>query len=417
MGFLLGANILMLMLTCGFGVAVTPMIWSVLGDALNRYVNARAPTHVFTYVDDFFGAGTQNDTTQSERIVHEAITGTLGPDGLSIKKNVHSQRAEILGILIDFTTGTMRPKDKGLEKLFYVLFSVDISQPLPLKYWQCIASLTNLYSHVIHGMRPHVSPILHMTHRAHEHRPAKAPASTRFAIEIWRAVITVAILTPEAIAVPINTYLGHYGGQPPYITISDASPWRLCAAIYTPESPTIVAWCTVKLPYAKDVRAQWQGNREYLGHLLALILLTAHCRASSGPRHYQWINDNTGALMWAAQQKCSSLASQYACLAVTQLHLMGRLVMAPPEHRPGLNMGDIDTMSRILDHERPTDPNVLQRCPTLQARTMYTLPHAELHTLLVLLDPSIGRDHNTDHHIAFVTVHKAVAALIDAIML
>ena len=417
MGFLLGANILMIMLTCGFGVAVTPMIWSVLGDALNRYVNARAPTHVFTYVDDFFGAGTHNDTTQSERIVHDAITGTLGPDGLSIKKNVHSQRAEILGILIDFTTGTMRPKDKGLEKLFYVLFSVDISQPLPLKYWQCLASLTNLYSHVIHGMRPHVSPILHMTHRAHENRPAKAPASTRFAIEIWRAVITVAILDPEAIAVPINSYLGHYGGQPPYITISDASPWRLCAAIYTPESPTIVAWCTVKLPYAKDVRAQWQGNREYLGHLLALILLTAHCRASPGPRHYQWINDNTGALMWAAQQKCSSLASQYACLAVTQLHLMGRLVMAPPEHRPGLDMGDIDTMSRILDHERPTDPNVLQRCPTLHAHTMYTLPHAELHTLLVLLDPSIGRDHNTDHHIAFVTVHKAVAALIDAIML
>ena len=417
MGFLLSANILMLMLTCGFGVAVTPMIWSVLGDALNRYVNAHAPTHVFTYVDDFFGAGTHEDTTQSQLVVHEAITGTLGPEGLSVKKNVHSQRAEILGILIDFQQGTMRPKDKGLEKLFYVLFSVDISKPLPLKYWQCLASLTNLYSHVIHGMRPHVSPIIRMTQRAHANRPTRAQASTRFAIEIWRAVISVAILDPAAIAVPIDIYLGHYGGQPPFITISDASPWRLCAAIYTPHSPTIVAWCTVRLPYAKDTRAQWQGNREYLGHLLALVLLTAYCRASSGPWHYQWINDNTGALTWAAEQKCSSLASQYACLAVTQIHLMGRLIMAPPEHKPGLAMGDIDTMSRILDHEHPTDPNVLQRCPTLQAHTMFNLPHAELQHLLAMLDPSIIRNHNTDHHNAFVTVHKAVAALLDAIML
>ena len=96
---------------------------------------------------------------------------------------------------------------------------------------------------------------------------------------------------------------------------------------------------------------------------------------------------------------------------------MGRLIMAPPEHKPGLAMGDIDTMSRILDHEHPTDPNVLQRCPTLQAHTMFNLPHAELQNLLAMLDPSIIRNHNTDHHNAFVTVHKAVAALIDAIML
>jgi hypothetical protein len=190
-GFLLEANILMIMLTCGFGVAVSHMIWSVLGDALNRYVNDRAPSHVFTYVNDFFGAGTYEDTKQSEQIVHKAINGTLGPEGL------------------------MRPKDKGIEKLFYVLFSVDISQPLPLKYWQCLASLTNLYSHVIHGMRPNVSPIIHMTQRAHETRPAAAKANTRFAIEIWRAIITVAILDPELIAVPIDTYLGHYGGHPP----------------------------------------------------------------------------------------------------------------------------------------------------------------------------------------------------------
>ena len=59
-----------------------------------------------------------------------------------------------------------------------------------------------------------------------------------------------------------------------------------------------------------------------------------------------WINDNVGALQWAAAQKCSSMASHYANLAVTQLHITSRLRMAPPVHKPGIEMGDIDTMSR-----------------------------------------------------------------------
>ena len=64
-----------------------------------------------------------------------------------------------------------------------------------------------------------------------------------------------------------------------------------------------------------------------------------------------WINDNTGALQWAAAQKCSSMASHYANLAVTQLHIVARLRMVPPVHKPGIEMGDIDTMSRLAAHD------------------------------------------------------------------
>ena len=41
MGFMLDEDTLMLMLTCGFGVGVTPMIWSEVGDAMNRTANLR----------------------------------------------------------------------------------------------------------------------------------------------------------------------------------------------------------------------------------------------------------------------------------------------------------------------------------------------------------------------------------------
>jgi hypothetical protein len=60
-------TLLMIMLTCGFEVAVKPMIWAVIGDALNRKINRVAPSCTFTYVDDFSGAGTYNDTAQTQK--------------------------------------------------------------------------------------------------------------------------------------------------------------------------------------------------------------------------------------------------------------------------------------------------------------------------------------------------------------
>ena len=102
-GIHVNRTLLMLMLICGLGVAVTPMIWGVIGDALNRKINRIAPSHTsFTNVDDFFGAGSYEDTIQIQYIVHNnTINAVLGPEGLSVKQNVHAQTPEIIGILID----------------------------------------------------------------------------------------------------------------------------------------------------------------------------------------------------------------------------------------------------------------------------------------------------------------------------
>ena len=415
MGFMLTLNILMLMLTCGFGVAITPMVWGVVGDALNRKVNGAAPSRTFTYVDDFFGAGTYEDTIQTQAIVHETITNVLGPEGLSIKKNVHAQTAEILGILIDLPTATMRPKDKAIEKLYYVLFSIDSAKPQPMRYWQCLASLVNLYSQVLHGMRPFVAALTHMTYRLEDGRPRRANANAQFAIEIWRAVIVVAYINPQAMAVPIVEYLGATPDMAPYRVVSDASPWRLCAALYDPHTDDLVAWTTYRLPYARDIRAQYQCQREYLGHLLSSILIVSHRRRTShmAPAQYQWINDNTGAVQWATTHKCDSEASQYACLAVTQIHIGEKLVFLDSTHKAGADMGDIDTMSRIFDGEEPTGPVVQSRCPTLRAKCYWQCQHlAEMHDLFRLIDPSITRSCNKDHHDAYTRVYACANALL-----
>ena len=86
MGIVLQAGLLMIMLTCGFGVGVTPMVWSLLGDAMNMKVNAAGPRCVFTFVDDFLGAGSLVDALASQTVAHTVIRAVMGFEGLSVKR-------------------------------------------------------------------------------------------------------------------------------------------------------------------------------------------------------------------------------------------------------------------------------------------------------------------------------------------
>ena len=400
MGFHLQEHILMIMLTCGFGVGVTPMVWSMIGDALNRYVQALCVCIIFTFVDDFFGAATWHDAMEAQTHVHQAIRGTLGYEGLSVKKNVFSQTAEILGFHVDFPNATVRPKTAAIEKLFFVLFVINAHEPQTLRYWQCLASLLNLYSPVMRGMRPFVAQ---MTCRATEYRKQAATPSALFEIQMWRAATVIALISPDTLAVPLRVFIKNPRDRNPHPIVSDASPWRLCAALYHPTTGTLLAWVTYRLPYEKDIAGRSQGHREYLGHLLALILLirhkkmTAQAHTSQDPLEYYWVNDNQGALAWAEKRKCSSLASQYACMAVSQLHMQGAIYMGTPVYNPGLDMGEIDAMSRMEDHETEESDRVRILCPNLTPEKQIHIRKGDAEEdLFLLCDPTTQRNHETD---------------------
>ena len=79
----------------------------------------------------------------------------------------------------------------------------------------------------------------------------------------------------------------------------------------------------------------------------------------------------------------------------------------------GIEMGDIDTMSRLAAHENPTMTIIQQRCPTLTPTTMLRLPQEPLRKLL--LDPHLTHPSIFDQHDAFIQVHRALNELIDAL--
>jgi len=417
MGFVLQAGLLMIMLTCGFGHGVTPMVWSLLGDAMNIKVNAAGPCSVFTFVDDFLGAGSLSDALASQTVTHTVIRAVMGFEGLSVKKNVFAQTAEILGILVNCVDETLRPKDKALDKLYFVLFSIDIKQPQSLKYWQCLSSLVNLYSPFLRGMRPFVAAVNHMTRKATVIHKAKAQPSVCFAIAIWRAALVISMLDPEALSVPLLAFVRNPTVKRIYSTIADASGWRLCAAIYHPSTFVLVAWATYRLPYAKDYECKSQGHREYLGYLFSVLLILRYItKQPSGsdkiPFQYTWINDNRGALQWANKGKCSSLASQYACLAVTQIHMFSNIYREDTDHLPGKAMGEIDLMCRMTDDETLDSERIRKVCPSLTAHLMIDMDTPIVHALFHLCDPSVQLLHESDHHIAFQKVYSIVQKLV-----
>ena len=198
------------------------------------------------------------------------------------------------------------------EKMFFVLFTIiDARAPQTLRYWQCFSSLATM----LHGMRPFIAQINAMTSKATQYRTAHATSSALFEIEIWRAVIIMMLISPPMLAaVPLHMFIKNPRNRNPHPTVSEASPWHLCAALYCAQTGRVLAWTTYRLPDEKYVVCKsQQGHRKYLGHLLSILLMVKYASARpAAPLQDFRINDNKGALAWAEKHRCASLASQYA---------------------------------------------------------------------------------------------------------
>ena len=192
-----------------------------------------------------------------------------------------------------------------------------------------------------------------MTSKATEYRTAHATPSALFEVELWRTAIIVALRQPHTLALLLHMFIRNPRDREPHPTVLDASPWRLCAALNSAVTGQVLAWATYRLPYEKDIVCKSQGHREYLGHLLSILLHVKYSKAhQANTLQYYWVNDNKGALAWAEKNRCKSIAShQYACMAVSQLHLQNDIYMGAPIYRPGIDIGKNDAMSRMRDDE------------------------------------------------------------------
>ena len=134
------------------------------------------------------------------------------------------------------------------------------------------------------------------------------------------------------------------------------------------------------------------------------MLCASRFRARCGvpPTHtiaIEWVGDNTSALSWAQQNKCRSASAQRAFVAYTMVQLTGGVVCSGTQHMAGVDMGDIDRLSR--------QRAVLDLDPAL------SVPTSQIPAFLALfctLDPAVPNNHTRHHHGTLVDTHALLAA-------
>ena len=390
------ATIIFIHLAGSFGWTGAPMAWSIIGSAMLRLcvVHFEDRIDLFLICDDFVGFGLINDTVTASAFVRSLILDVCGPDSVSLDKSVLSQQAEVIGWYIDLRDpilgASIRPKTDAIHKMCFYFFSFDLNVAQPLVLWQILQSFAECYSQAIRGFRCHVAAFGHMIRctgpnpiksssrslyvikHQYAHKKIATP-SAAFAVVMWRIACYLMFRNPSCMAMSIEQFLSYHGDSNSGIefdSVSDASPYRICAALYHHQTNILIGWTSVKLCNVEDSGNRFQCSREYLGLILTFILIgkifpNRLGKTSSPPIPFKWVNDNTGAIAWADKHKASSLASITANMLVSSFQLLSNITLLGSEHLPGVQMGDIDHESRKEAHILAGDYSVPSLLPEL----------------------------------------------------
>ena len=172
----------------------------------------------------------------------------------------------------------------------------------------------------------------------------------------------------------------------------------------------MLAYTSYKRPWAKDLKNKLQNQREYVGLVVAMILLHRVCQQRGGDmsellRHQSvavnFSGDNTTAQSWIEEHKCSSRCGQLACMAITWMQIQSQLRIEDTEHKDGLKMGFVGDLSRFRATHSWTR---VYSYMDMQA-------DEGLASLLRQYDPSV-EGNLIDHHTAFKRINAALLTIL-----
>ena len=316
-----------------------PMMWAVL----------------HRYCDDYVNYGIKSHLEHDRSLIVKLIEALFKEQALDERKHEPpTQYTHVIGWMIDLKHGTITLKERAWKKLRHTFFNL-ISKSIrtPQKYWEAAASLAERFSQALPGMRCFVTPLHKQSAKAGGNRCAtKATLHTNFAIDMWRLALLSQWIVPEAFIMPLETFAKIDVGVH-YDLISDASTPIVAAGIYHPETRQLLAWTSVHLPIEYTTTRQatlYQNQREYIGYLVSLLLLTMYLANNDNDRKRQtpvrWFSDNITAESWAAHAKARSLHSLPANIAITLMQLKCNIHLQDTIHVPSIHMNDIDGATR-----------------------------------------------------------------------
>ena len=99
-------------------------------------------------------------------------------------------------------------------------------------------------------------------------------------------------------------------------------------------------------------------------------------------------------------------------MAVSQLHLQNDIYMGAPICHPGIDIGEIDAMSRMRDDETEASARIKELCPSLTTQKQIHITCPAIDELFRLCDKAKTLAHERDHHIAYMHLHELLARLL-----
>jgi hypothetical protein len=163
---------------------------------------------------------------------------------------------------------------------------------------------------------------------------------------MWRAEAVLLWHDRSLVAVPLRSMTKSTVLKPfEFYTESDAGPEGVGAVIYDRHG-TMLAYTGYRLPWQQDSDNKFQNQREYIGLLIALVLLHRVCEQTpQGIAHLrhkavsvQFTGDNTTAQSWIEKEKCKSRGGQMSCMAITWMQVQSQLRVEDAAHKEGSNM-------------------------------------------------------------------------------
>lgn len=406
-------NLIYINTSGAMGWTGTPMAFEAVSRPLARVIQSQITCPLGRYVDDYNVYGKPIHIVKDKQCLQNSIRATFGPDAIAEEKDELGNEADLLAWRVNLLKGEIRPKDKAISKLTFIFFMFDLDVAQPLKLWECIMSLTNYYAKGIRGAISFIKPFQTMTGLAHSgNRTAIATPATKFAIEQWRIMLFTLFMDKESLSIPIEVF--NINNNPLFklnesihdnttnlIVQGDAGPDQLAIGIYCNITKELISWTTYKLPYPEWDNVNCHTYYEYLVFMLSQILIfILYPNNSNIIVTYQWKNDNTAALAWAAQHACGSGASQFACVTVNWLQIISNILMIKPIFISGIDMADIDRASR----------NML--APSLTPSKYINIQdNKTINEIFDITSPYNKTPYTKEHHLLYLKIHKLISQL------
>ena len=132
LAFQFAVGLILIVIGGFFGWTGAPMVFANFSKGMLTVLRLVIVGRVFLFCDDFMGCAHYTVAAGDQSKARTLINDTFGNDSWASEKSVlPSQSAELIGWWVDLVTETIRPSDKGIRKLVFAFFLLEIEA----KHW------------------------------------------------------------------------------------------------------------------------------------------------------------------------------------------------------------------------------------------------------------------------------------------